>query len=208
LEFIALESAHVLEDRPFTHPELSLGDREVLQGILEGLKRIVTAPEGLPERPRPLVMHRRDPDGRKHRIVVCDLRALTSGQTLMVVGFLGARCEGKDPAPLDAIDEELIAGFSNYPGILSYCSSQQPGDNWANLVLMRGPEAVGHWASSPRHAFAAKAMAPEYYQYIRLHNGLLEGGLLSGNPIVLHRTKYYDYQGLLPWRAVRELPPQ
>ena len=193
-------------DRPFTHPELTLGDRETLQSILNRLRDLVTAPEGVPEQPRPLVLFHRDPDGRKHRVVICDLPALVSDVKITIVGFMGSRCPDVDPSPLDAVDDELIAGFPHYPDVLGYCSSQQPGGNWANLVLLRGPEALGQWAASPRHAFAAKAMAPEFYQYIRLHNGWLDGGILSGNSIELHRTKYYDYQGLLPWRAVRDLP--
>ncbi len=157
---LTLETTHILEDRPFTHPELTLCDREILQGVLDRLRGIVTSPEGLPEQPRPLVMYHRDADGRKHRVVVCDLPELMADRRITVVGFLGARREGKDPAPLDAIDDELIAGFPNYPGVLSYCSSQQPGGNWANLVLLRGSDDLGQWASGPRHAFAAKQMAP------------------------------------------------
>jgi hypothetical protein len=144
-------------------------------------------------------------DGRRRRIVICSPQGLGADRTITVVGFFGARRPGVDRTPLDLVDEELIAGLPGYPGILGYCSFQQASGNWANLVLLREPADLDHWSTSPRHAFAAKAMAPEYYLNIRLHNASLEGGVLSQSEISFHRTKYYDYQETPPWRAIRQL---
>src|SRR5438128_2253847 len=38
-----------------------------------------------------------------------------------------------------------------------------------------------------------------------LHNRVLPGGLMSGSKIVLHRTKYYEFQDRTIWWAVRDL---
>jgi hypothetical protein len=40
---------------------------------------------------------------------------------------------------------------------------------------------------------------------VRLHNGVLPGGLWSSEEPRLVRTKYYDFSGPQPWRAVREV---
>ena len=47
-------------------------------------------------------------------------------------------------------------------------------------------------------------VAPAIYSSVRLHNGVLPGGLLSGADPVLVRTKYFDFQSEWPWQAVRE----
>jgi hypothetical protein len=201
----SLSAGELLADRPFTDPELSETDRGILTNVLERLRAELGDAEKLRDHPRPLVIFRFEPDGRKVRIVIGDAQGLTAERAIVVVGFLGTKRDGIDCAPLDEMDDELIAGFAGYPGVLSYCSMQQPSGNWANLVLLRDPADMDHWSTSPRHAFAAKAMAPEYYLYIRLHNGWLEGGVLSQNPIVLHKTKYYDFREAIPWRAVRPL---
>jgi hypothetical protein len=201
----SLGQAEVLDERPFTHPSWLDHDHTILETILERLRAEVPALMEMSELPRPLVMFRHEADGRTVRIVIGDLVELTADRPITVVGFFGSKREGIDYAPLDAVDDELIAGLPNYPGVLSYCSQQQPGGNWANLVLLRDPKDMDHWSTSPRHAFVAKAMAPEFYLHIRLHNGGLEGGILSRERIVLHRTKYYDFAEMLPWRAIRDI---
>lgn len=200
-----LGSTELVQGRPFTDPDWAGRDRVVLHFILGRLRDELRDPDQVRNHPRPWVMFRVEPGGRKLRIVIGDAAGLAAELPITVVGFFGTKRQGVDYAPLDAVDDELIAGFPNFPGVLGYCSLQQLTGSWANLVLLRDPRDLEHWATSARHAFAAKAMAPEYYQCIRLHNGVLEGGLLSGKEIVLHRTKYYDFQDTLPWRAVREM---
>jgi hypothetical protein len=201
----SLGAGQRLADRPFTDPGLSESDRLVLMAILERLRAELRDREALRDHPRPLVLFRFEPDGRKLRIVIGDAAGLAAERPVVIVGFVGTKRPNIDCAPLDVVDDELIAGIPAFPGVLGYCSMQQPSGNWANLVLLREPKDLDHWSTSPRHAFAAKAMAPEYYVHIRLHNGVLEGGVLSQNSIVLHKTKYYDFGDALPWRAVREL---
>src|SRR3989442_1473757 len=77
-------------------------------------------------------------------------------------------------------------------------------DDYGNLVLMAQPDYNEHWRTSPRHAFASRVIAPQYYATVRLHVGRLPGGLYSGHAPVLTRTKYYDFRGDWHWSAVRE----
>ena len=65
------------------------------------------------------------------------------------------------------------------------------------------------WASSQYHARAAQELSPRYYRHIRLHGGLLPGGLLAARAPLLTHTKYYDFETVDqgdrggPWRAIR-----
>jgi hypothetical protein len=204
---VTLLPTQILDGRSFTHPAHTQTDRAILGSILEILRSKMRLAQTLPAEPRPLVLHEKMDDDRMRRIVICNCDRLLSNERLTLVGFFGVRRDGVDRAPLDAVDEELIAGFGDYPGVLSYCSVQQHSGNWANLVVLADPSDLDHWSTSPRHAFAAKAMAPDYYLHIRLHNAALDGGLLSDNEIVLHRTKYYDFEEIPAWRAVREIAP-
>ena len=202
---LQLSPTQIVDERPFTHPTCLDEDRAVLASILECLRGKMHTPAGVPDGPCPMVILENGQDGRRRRVVICDPEQLAADRPITVVGFFGLRRPGVDRTPLDRVDEELIAGFPKYPGVLSYCSFQQASGDWANLVLLRGPADLDHWSTSPRHAFAAKAMAPDYYLYVRLHNACLEGGVLSRSEIVFQRTKYFDFQETPPWRAIREL---
>lgn len=92
-----------------------------------------------------------------------------------------------------------------HPYLLSYSSLEIDGGNWRNLVLFSSPHGIGHWAMSVRHAHAARELSPSQYRHIRIHNGVLAGGLMSGDGIRLIRTKYYDFQDETLWSAIREL---
>jgi hypothetical protein len=51
----------------------------------------------------------------------------------------------------------------------------------------------------------AIALSPEYYQYVRINNGILPNGVMDPNSLQIIRVKYYDYMENPPWKAVREL---
>ena len=102
------------------------------------------------------------------------------------------------------VDADLVAELRQHPHMLCYCSIETGDGNWHNLVLMSDDEAIGHWRDSHRHAWAVDSLTPRFYRHIRLHNGVLPCGLASER-IVLTSTKYYDYEGETPWRAMRVL---
>ena len=49
-------------------------------------------------------------------------------------------------------------------------------------------------------------LAPRHYTDVRLHQGVLPGGVGAGDEPILRRTRYYDYRAAVPWRAEREGP--
>jgi len=195
------------EARPFAHPEHNDDDVAALATMAARLRQLLAENQGrVALTPyHPYLFH--SPQGRWLRLVVNQPEALHSAQELPIVGFFGHRRPVVAPevvADKDAIDLELIAEFRNYPGVLAYCSMALNDADYGNLVLMAQPDYNEHWRTSPRHAFASRVIAPQYYATVRLHIGRLPGGLYSGHAPVLTRTKYYDFRGDWHWSAVRE----
>lgn len=204
-DFTRLTWSEIVPDRPFTNPDHNAEDLATLQFMAGKLRDFLSQLETVPAQPCPFVVYLQEADGRQQRIAISNFEALLTGQDLTVVGFCGQKWPEADRTPLDAVDEELIAEFLEHPYLLSYSSLQLKCGNWCNLVLFSQLQGLGHWARSLKHAYAASELAPNYYQSIRLHNGVLPGGVMSGNELTLLRTKYYDYQGETIWWAVREL---
>jgi hypothetical protein len=143
--------------------------------------------------------------GLKRRVIVANAMGLHNRRTICVVGFFGERHMEQDHAPLEEANAEIVLEFRNFPGILSYSSMELPDGNWANLVLHDIPEVREYWRASERHARAAQELSPKYYRTVRIHNGILPGGIMSGRTIAIERTKYWDYRNPKVWHAVREL---
>ena len=203
-EWVRLTPSETAAGRPFTDPARTDGDLVAVRAMTARLRRLLGGSP--PPRPRPLVQEAPEPDGRQHRVILCDDRTLRAAVEPSWVGFFAAKRPEVDPAPLTLTDDELIQEFPAHPGILSYSSLELADGNWGNLIVLYPPEAREHWRTSEKHAHAARELAPRHYRVVRLHHGLFPGGLLSGREPVLVRTKYYDYQGREPWRAERELP--
>lgn len=202
--YLQLGPFDIIEERPFTDPLESMQDLATLQYMLERLRGIVTRPGAIPPQPRPYVMYIPEEGDRYHRIAIAQLEMLLTCEQLTVVGFCGQKRPGIDRGPIDGVDEVLITEFPQHPYLLSYSTMQIECGNSRNLVLFSHPKGLAHWSLGATHAQAA-AMSPGYYTCIRLHNGVLPGGLLSGHKITLIRTKYYDYQDETVWWAVREM---
>lgn len=192
--------------RGFTDPAQTTGDLAAVGHMLDELRRRMASALTLPAGPRPLVIEGREADGRTHRTIVCDERRLGDGRDLAWVGFFGVKRRDVDSAPLTVRDEELIREFPDHPGILSYSSFELGDGDWGNLILLDGDEAREHWRVSERHAHAVRELAPRHYTDVRLHQGVLPGGVRAAGAPVLRRTKYYDYRGGVTWRAEREWP--
>ncbi len=203
-DYIVLIQTESVPGRAFTDPEQNVADVTALRHMLARLRHRLSQPEGVPANPRPLVLNVPESDGRGHRIVLANPERLQAASVLALVGFFGQKRPGADPSPLDVLDRELIDEFPRHPGVLSYSSLEGEGGNWGNLVVLDSPGAGEHWKTSAKHAYAARELAPGHYTTIRLHNGLLATGLMSDHDLILLRTKYYDFQGESPWRAVRE----
>ncbi|MBE7549515.1 MAG: hypothetical protein HS126_00365 [Anaerolineales bacterium] len=204
-DYTRLDWSDLVPDRPFTNPDHNAEDLAHLRYMVEKLRHLLHQSSPIPVQPRPYVLYLEEAGGRRHRLALARPEELLTCAELVVVGFCGHKWPEADRAPLDAVDAELLTEFMQHPHLLSYSSLEVGGGNWRNLVLFSQAQGIGHWAISARHADAVRDLAPRYYQNIRLHNGVLPGGLMSGQELLLTRTKYFDYQDQPFWWAVREL---
>jgi len=202
--FSPLAATELVDDRPFTDPVQNAGDWELVRAILSIVRTVLAQTHEWPAGPEPLVLRLPGAEGRQVRLVFCHQAPLAAHEDLYLVGFFGQVWTHKDRTLINAVDEDLIHEFTLHPGVLGYCSFELPDGNYANLVLLRPEAARDHWRTSAKHAYAVVELAPEYYACVRLHNGVLPGGLWSSEEPRLVRTKYYDFSGPQPWRAIRE----
>lgn len=200
---VRLGHEELVAERPFTHPEQSAGDLRQLRAMARTVRswadRLVPGVQA-----QPLILYLREPAGNRHRILLADLPGLWACEEATVVGFFGTKRSDIDAAMLNAVDAALNYELLHHPLLLSYSSVELADGNWANLVMMRHPEGIDSWAASSRHAYAARELAPRYYEGIRLHNATLPQGLAAIEELRLLRTKYYDFADNSFWHAVRE----
>jgi hypothetical protein len=202
-EIVRLTRTETAAGRPFTDPARTAEDLAsigVMAAQLRGLLR-----QALPAGPRPLVVETLEPDGRQHRVVLCDEGRLRGAPEPGFVGFFATKRPGLDHAPLTLTDDELIRELPDHPGILSYGSLELADGNWGNLIVINPPDAKEQWRTGAKHAWAARELAPRHYAVLRLHNGRLPGGILSGRDPVLDRTRYWDFREPVVWQAERAL---
>lgn len=203
---ILLSPTESVPRRPFTSVALYKHDLEVLGMMLAelryGMAKLV-ANDLIAFVPQAWEVN-----GLRHRIIVARPEILKHSSHVCVVGFFGARHLHLDGAPLEEANTEIVLEFRHHLGILSYSSMEMPDGNWANLVLHDVPEVREHWRASESHARAARELSPIFYRTVRIHNGVLLGGLPGDADIEIERTKYWDYRRKSHvWHAIRELKP-
>jgi hypothetical protein len=205
-DYVKLEPLETVEGRPFTNPVDSVEDLVSLHHMIEALRRTLNQVGPIPAQPRPFILYlQEEEEGRYHRIAFSKPEALLQLGDLTVVAFCGQKRPGADRSPIDQVDAELLAEFEQHSYLLSYSTLKLEDGNACNLVLFSDPRGLFHWVKGTKHTYAAGELAPKYYLSVRLHNAILPGGLVSGQELVLLRTKYYDYQGEILWWGVREL---
>jgi hypothetical protein len=79
-----------------------------------------------------------------------------------------------------------------------------PDTNYSNLVLLSNEEIKLKWMHGELHSQAV-ALAPGYYQFVRIHNGVLLEGVMRPDLLRITQVKYYDFEQDPPWKAVRRL---
>lgn len=207
--FLPLAPDERLTDREFVDPTHNQGDLAALEYMRARLIAMLRdAPPAAAEPPNREVPIRyaSEPTGQVHRMVILAPQRLIEHPNLAVVGFCGQKRADANAELLQAVDAELLQEFLHHTYVLSYSSIELPDGNWANLVLLDDPTGIEHWRASQRHAYAARELSPQHYQSIRLHNGVLPGGL--GAPqIVLTSTKYYAFEPAGWWQAMRMYEP-
>lgn len=202
---ITLSAVDVLPDRPFTCLSYSQRDLADLERMLLVLRNVLWEEKPALRSNRLDIFYLKEDDGRPHRVVISNWDDLLAQETRVVVGFFGQRRPDADPTQTHIADAVLLQEFTQHPDLLSYSSMQLLDGDWGNLVLFRTLQGPLHWGQSRYHAEAAQEISPQYYNSIRLHNGELAGGPLSGQPVRLTCTKYYDFTQQPLWRAVRYL---
>ena len=145
-------------------------------------------------------------DGLRRRTVMCDPAALLRGTDVLIVGFLGNRRSSDEANAIDEFEIDVIGEFRQYPGILSYSSTELIPNQWANLVVHQEVGDREDWRHSAVHIEAAEELSPRVYHSVRIHNGRLSGGPISDDSLIVETTKYWDYDSDPMWHAIRALP--
>lgn len=147
---------------------------------------------------------------RMHRIAIYDIRTglleLQQRKCLIFVGFVSKKQQLLSATITNSIyevDRTLITELQSAAGLLSYSSLELRSGNWYNLVLLSDHTAKTHIQSSDTHKYAAYQLAPRYYEWIRLHSGIITGGLDNGQ-LLLQSTKYYTFHESSPQAEICE----
>src|SRR6266498_1672308 len=203
---VRLGPLDAVANRPFTAAEHSRADLAILEHMRARLRQTLAASEiGIDQLAQSgvHVQYGHDEGERMHRMIIRDRAALAADADLTVVGFFGEQRGKANPALLKDIDTELIQEFLQQRYVLSYSSLELADGNWGNLVILQHTDGIEHWRTSQRHAYAANELAPLYYARIRLHNGVLAGGLAAPR-LTLRSTKYYDFEDGDLWGGIGE----
>lgn len=201
---VHLDPTDIIASRPFTHPDHTRADMDVLRYLTDQLCLVIAQPRLYTGRPFPVVLNRPEANGRKKRLVIVRPQPLQADGPLMIVGFFGHKRRRADPTPLDPMDEILIEELPQHPGLLSYNTLELKSGNFGNLVIFADAAAKKHWSKSKSHDQAVR-LAPDYYASIRIYNGLLPHGIRVSRTLSLTSVKYYDYGHKPPWRAERKI---
>jgi len=144
----------------------------------------------------PLFSSLQDCQQRTHRIAIYQAQELLLPQCLSFVGFVSGKRLVADSFvcnEIERIDELMVAELVNIPGIFSYSSLEVRPGRWYNLVVFSTAETKAHLKKSQIHSYAAYQLAPHYYAWIRLHNGMMPTGLAQ-QELLVQSTKYYTFQ--------------
>jgi hypothetical protein len=201
---IHLGPGEVVAGRPFTALDHTTTDLRVMDWMLARLRRYmaeVVVPSEAGARDDRVI----EPDGSQLRLAIPDVTAALEPRDVVAVGFFGQARMSVDHSPIIDLESALVADVDRESGLLVYQNVFWPGVGWGNLVLFDGWAAKDRWGrDDPRHVESI-LRSPAHYHSIRLHNGVVPGGLPGDSGVRLVRTRYLDYDGERPWRAVREL---
>ncbi len=156
---------------------------------------------------QPLLYYLEEGHKYTHRIAIYGPQELLLNKQLDFVGFISRKLKLEDSLVIEeirAVDKKLIVELINTPGLLSYSSLELRDGRWCNLVLFSGPETKMQLKKSETHAYAAYQLSPRYYNWVRLHNGIMPGGL-ARNEMLLQKTKYYQFHGPHEQPTIQEL---
>jgi hypothetical protein len=197
----------VLEEKPFTNADNTEREVDVMQFMLEEERELAQAwARRGDDAPAQVVMKEPDPEGRRHLLVVPNVRALVEASEFTAVGFFGKPRDDVDHGVLFGLEEDLVGRMGRYGelGLLSYYDVElvAPKGTYGNLILFSTPDVPEEWYRDEIHSKAVK-LSPGHYRQIRLHKGSVYGSMLGGCEISVERTKYFDFTGDETWFGLR-----
>jgi hypothetical protein len=187
-------------DRPFTHYQASVADVATMRWMAGHLRSLAAGSAGGKQ---PVYTHQLDDNGATHRIVVPRWESLRADSDIIAVGFFGQTRPDVNHSPIMDLENELIEQLPATPGLLTYYNLHRPKQGYGNLVLFESGDTKDKWRDNRTHDLAVEK-TPDHYYSVRLHNGLIPGGIMGPSNLVLLRTKYFDFRTVPHWRAVRE----
>ena len=182
--------------------EVSKGklDLIVLRYLARRLHLILRQLDSPTTQREPLIYLLPERRGRIHRAVIYKYQELSLERRFTFVGFVSRKQKNLCSSvkrDVQMVDQKLIKDLVGSPGILSYSSLELRNGDWSNLVVMSDANAKAQIKGTLTHAYAAYQLAHRYYEWIRLHNGILAEGL-DHTEMLLQRTKYYTFQETQP----------
>lgn len=157
-------------------------------------------------RTHPIVYTLQERRERMHRIAIYQPRELLVKTPLSFVGFL-SRKQRQLPLSLlktiERVDKQMVEDLAETPGILSYTSLELAHGEWCNLVVLDNAGTKSSITGRKLHKYAAYSLAPAYYEWIRLHHGILPEGL-DHMEMQLQKTRYYTFSGTQAPPSIQE----
>jgi hypothetical protein len=196
-----LRAQERLPARPFTDPERTRADAEVMDRMLQRLRRQARSWAGTQTSVERLKYTRA---GCRHWLVVPDAPALRRAQDVTVVGFFGDQRPGMDHSAIYQLEADVVARLGRYAsvGLLGYYDAEIAPALHGNLVLFGTCDVPPVWHSDRVHA-AAVAVAPRHYRAVRLHRGTICGALIGAGRLVIEQTRYFDFGQQPAWQGLR-----
>jgi hypothetical protein len=192
----------LVTDRPFTHTDHIATDREVLVHMARQANVVLEKQLDTLEENETIFID--EPDKRYHRFFVPRSKVLSQAKNIYFVGFFSHKQKGAVIGHFGDLDDRLMEQIPTYQGILSYSSMGLPDGDFGNLVLPTDEKIKSKWMHGETHNQAV-ALSPDYYQFVRINNGVLPEGIARPDSLRVTRVKYYDYEEEPPWKAIREL---
>ena len=202
-----LNLREALEEHSLSHSEENEQDIVLLRYMAQRIYVTLYLLDEPTDPSQPLLYYSEEGNKHTHRIAIYKPQQLLLNSKLDFVGFISRKLQPGDTQVIEEIrtvDKKLIVELINTSGLMSYSSLELRDGRWCNLVLFSGPETKMHLKQSDTHMYAAYQLSPRYYDWVRLHNGIMPGGL-ARNELLLQKTKLYQFHGPHEKPIMREL---
>lgn len=146
----------------------------------------------------------KEKDNLLHRMIIYNYKVLQKRKKFAFVGFMGHKKVNTTlEEAIGTIDWELAQAMIESSGLFSYCSQALGDGNWFNTVLFDNHASKNNVTTIEKHRYAAHVLAPKYFAWIRLHNGIITNGLHDEKHMYLESTKYYNFENDTMWFGKR-----